>query len=49
MTEFDLDIRVEAIQPQTSSTGNSYTTACNCTSTTSCIDDERHPSDRCPD
>lgn len=46
---FTLDIRVERVCTQkTRADGNTYTTACNCTSTTSCIDDERAPG-RCPD
>lgn len=49
MEEFKLDIHVEPIQEQNTSRGNSYTTACNCAST-SCIDDERTPAPaRCPD
>lgn len=47
--DFHLDIQVESIQAQNTTKGdNTYTTACNCTSTTSCIDDDRNPS-RCPD
>ena len=56
LVDFNLDIRVEAIQTQ-STTGtrgsNSYTTACNCAST-SCIDDDCRAlkplvRSRCPD
>jgi hypothetical protein len=42
----DLDIQVEPIQAQTPSSTDSYTTQCNCTSTTSCIDGVNS---RCPD
>ncbi|MBA2680953.1 MAG: hypothetical protein H0U76_21475 [Ktedonobacteraceae bacterium] len=46
--DFYLDIQVEPIQEQKATGGaNTYTTACNC-ATTSCIDDDRNPS-RCPD
>jgi hypothetical protein len=57
--DFNLDIQVELIEMQNTNSirgSNSYTTACNC-ATTSCIDDdcsERNPRNRilrsrCPD
>lgn len=42
---FDLDIQVETVPSQATTTTDSYTTQCNCTSSTSCI--ELRPS--CPD
>ncbi|WP_220198321.1 FDLD family class I lanthipeptide [Ktedonospora formicarum] len=41
----DLDIQVETMPSQATITTDSYTTQCNCTSSTSCID--LRPS--CPD